>query len=149
MSQSSPFLPNVGWLYVFYRLGRGDYLYTIAELFGLGVTTVHKIIEEVCEAIIRNLWKPSVQAHFPITKQNIMEKMVDMTAFWQFPCCWGAVDGCHIPIHRIASSGQVLVFQQIHAIPLFSSPRIRGTTLLKTTSYHQFLKSLKVPRFTR
>ena len=81
-----------------YRLGRGDYLYTIAELFGLGVTTVHKIIEEVCEAIIRNLWKPSVQAHFPITKQNIMEKMVDMTAFWQFPCCWGAVDGCHIPI---------------------------------------------------
>ena len=26
-----------------YRLGRGDYLYTIAELFGLGVTTVHKI----------------------------------------------------------------------------------------------------------
>ena len=39
-----------------------------------------------------------MQAHFPITKQNIMEKMVDMTAFWQFPCCWGAVDGCHIPI---------------------------------------------------
>ena len=32
-----------------YRLGRGDYLYTIAELFGLSVTTVHKIIEEVCE----------------------------------------------------------------------------------------------------
>ncbi|CAH3108580.1 unnamed protein product, partial [Pocillopora meandrina] len=65
-----------------YRLCRGDYLYTITELFGL----------------IRNLWKPSVQAHFPITKQNIMEKMVDMTAFWQFPCCWSAVDGCHIPI---------------------------------------------------
>ena len=32
-----------------YRLGRGDYLYTIAELFGLSVTTVHKIIEEVYE----------------------------------------------------------------------------------------------------
>lgn len=30
-----------------YRLGSGDYLYTIAELFGVGLTTVHKIIEEV------------------------------------------------------------------------------------------------------
>ena len=50
-----------------YRLGRGDYLYTIAELFGLGVTTVHKIIEEVCEAIASNLWKLSAQSTFSNT----------------------------------------------------------------------------------
>ena len=30
-------------------------MYTIAELFGLGVATVHNIVKEVCEAIIRNL----------------------------------------------------------------------------------------------
>ena len=82
----------------FYRLGRGDYLYTVAELFGLGVTTVHQFIEEVCEAIVRNMWKRSVQAHFPMTRDNFMEKMVDMAALWQFPCCWGAIDGCHISI---------------------------------------------------
>ena len=41
-----------------YRLGRGDYLYTIAEMSGLG----------------------------------------DMEEFWQFPCCWAAIDGCHIPL---------------------------------------------------
>ena len=38
-----------------YRLGRGDYIYTIAELFGLGEMTVHQIIEKVCE--VRNLTK--------------------------------------------------------------------------------------------
>ena len=57
-----------------YRLGRGDYLYTIAELFGLGVATVHNIVKEVCEAIIKNLWKVSVQEHFPSTIQNFNEK---------------------------------------------------------------------------
>ena len=25
-------------------------------------------------------------------------RMVDMEELWQFPCCWAAVDGCHIPI---------------------------------------------------
>lgn len=24
--------------------------------------------------------------------------MVDMNQLWQFPWCWGAIDGCHIPI---------------------------------------------------
>ena len=27
-----------------------------------------------------------------------IEKMVDTEEFWQFPCCWAAVDDCHIPI---------------------------------------------------
>ena len=24
--------------------------------------------------------------------------MLDMDEYWQFPCCWAAIDGCHIPI---------------------------------------------------
>ena len=63
-----------------YRLDRGDYLYTIAELFRLGVMILHKINEEVCETIVSNLWKLSVQAHFPTTRENFMEKMVDIMA---------------------------------------------------------------------
>ena len=62
------------------------------------VATVHCVIEEVCEAIVKNLWMESVQKHFPANEQEFTEAMVEMAALWQFPCCWGAVDGCHIPI---------------------------------------------------
>ena len=62
------------------------------------MATVHQIVKEVCEAIIRNLWKVSVQVDFPTTEQNFIDKMVDMKTLWQFQCCWGAIDGCHIPI---------------------------------------------------
>ena len=54
-----------------YRLGRGDYYYTISEMSGLGLSTV-------CE--------------------EFKSKILDMEEMWQFPCSWGAVDGCHIPI---------------------------------------------------
>ena len=36
-----------------------------------------------------------MKLNFPTTRENFMEKMVDMAALWQFPCCWGAIDGCH------------------------------------------------------
>ena len=93
-----PVSPECRLAICLYSLGRGDYLYTFAELFGLGVATVHNIVKEVCEAIIKNLWKVSVQEHFPSTIQNFNDKVVDMEMLWQFPCCWGAIDGCHISI---------------------------------------------------
>ena len=93
-----PISPECRLAICLYRLGRGDYLYTIAELFGQGVATVHCVIEDVCEAIVKNLWMESVQKHFPANEQEFTEAMVEMEALWQFPCCWGAVDGCHIPI---------------------------------------------------
>ena len=57
-----PISPECRLAICLYRLGRGDYLYTIAELFGRGVATVHRVVEEVCDAIIKNLWKESVQS---------------------------------------------------------------------------------------
>ena len=33
----------------------------------------------------------------PKTEENVMKKMQDMEELWQFPCCWLAIDGCHIP----------------------------------------------------
>ena len=47
--------------------------------------TVHKIIEEVYEAIIRNLWKPLVQAKFSNHQREYYGETVNMTAFWQSP----------------------------------------------------------------
>ena len=92
-----PVSPECRLAICLYRLGRGDYWLTIAELFGLGVATVDNIVKEDCEAIIRNLWTESVQAYFPTTEQNFKEKMVDVELLWQFPSFWGTIDGCHIP----------------------------------------------------
>ncbi|CAB3997762.1 Hypothetical predicted protein [Paramuricea clavata] len=81
-----------------YRLARGDYYYTIAEMVGLGVATVCLIVKEVTEAIIANLWNLSVEQHMPRTKEDFEGKILDMEELWQFPFCWAAIDGCHIPI---------------------------------------------------
>lgn len=133
-------------------------------------------IEEVCEALGSNLWKLSVQAHFPTTRENFMEKMIEMAVSWQFIWGWSTIDGCHISIqsppgwpkvckecHNFKSFYSVVliaisdaknhliwvsVFQETRMIPSLFSPLICGTTLPKTASNHFFLKSLKVPRFT-
>ena len=81
-----------------YRLARGDYFYTIAEMVDKGRSTVSTIVDEVTEAIMKNLWQEHVSAHFPNNKQQFREKMLDMEERWQFPCCWAAIDGCHIPL---------------------------------------------------
>ena len=93
-----PISPECGLAICLYRLGRGDYLYTIAELFGVGLATIHVIVKEVCEGIVKNLWKKAVTNHFPTSEQDFTEVMVDMNQLWQFPWCWGAIDSCHIPI---------------------------------------------------
>ena len=48
-----------------YRLERGDYYYTVAEMAGFGVSTVHEIVTQVCQSIIENLWEECVKKHMP------------------------------------------------------------------------------------
>lgn len=81
-----------------YRLGRGDYYYTIAEMAGLGVSTVHAIVTQVCASIIENLWQECITKNMPESEDDFLRKMEDMNNRWQFPFCWAAIDGCHIPI---------------------------------------------------
>ena len=81
-----------------YRLARGDYYYTIAEMTGLGVSSVCTICSEVTRAIVENMWEDCVSKHLPKTPEEFKTKIVDMEELWQFPYCWSAVDGCHIPI---------------------------------------------------
>ena len=57
-----------------YRLGRGDNYYTIAEMTGVGLSTVATITEDVCEAIINNLRSDSVVGYFPKNRQAFREK---------------------------------------------------------------------------
>ena len=81
-----------------YRLGRGTYYYTIAELCGLRLSTVATITREVSEAIVEALWKDSVSKYMPNSEDAFRNKILDMEEMWQFPCCWAAIDGCHIPL---------------------------------------------------
>ena len=81
-----------------YRLARGDYYFTIAEMAGIGERTVGYIVNEVTTAIVECLWEDTVKKHMPKSEDEFRSKILDMEEAWQFPCCWSAVDGCHIPI---------------------------------------------------
>ena len=50
------------------------------------------------DAIVDNLRQESVQGHMPQTQSDFERKILDMEEQSQFPFCWSAVDGCHIPI---------------------------------------------------
>lgn len=81
-----------------YRLARGDYFYTISEMAGLGVSTVHGIVSEVCKSIVENLWTEFISRIMPTDEGDFQKMMDSMWSLWQFPFCWAALDGCHIPI---------------------------------------------------
>lgn len=48
-----------------YRLARGDYYYTIAEMVGVRTSTVQAIVTEVCHSLVENLWQEHVMAYMP------------------------------------------------------------------------------------
>lgn len=93
-----PISPEERLAICLYRLGRGDYYHTISQMSGLGIATICNIVAEVSRALVSCLWATKVTRHLPTTEEMFFNKMVDMEEFWQFPCCWAAVDGCHIPI---------------------------------------------------
>ena len=93
-----PIPPELRLAICLYRLGRGSYYYTIAEMSGIGLSTVSTITKEVSQAIIDLLWEESVTQYMPHSEFEFIDKMVEMEQMWQFPCCWGAIDGCHIPL---------------------------------------------------
>ena len=93
-----PISPELRLALCLYRLGRGDYYYTIAEMSGLGVSSVCTIVREVSQALVDCMWSESISHHMPKTEEDFKTKIVDMEELWQFPCCWAAIDGCHIPM---------------------------------------------------
>lgn len=34
----------------------------------------------------------------PHSEFEFIKKIIEMEQMWQFLCCWGAIDGCHIPL---------------------------------------------------
>ena len=93
-----PVSPELRLAICLYRMGRGDYYYSIGEMVGLARPTVTMIVNEVSHVIVSCLWQEFVSAHMPKTEEEFKNKMLDMEELWQFPFSWAAVDGCHIPM---------------------------------------------------
>ena len=73
-----PITPECRLAICIYRLGRGDYYYTIAKMAGLGASTVHEIVTQVCRLIVEPLWEECVMKHMPCTEQEFKQKMKEM-----------------------------------------------------------------------
>ena len=94
-----PISPECRLAVFLYRLGKGDYIYTISELAGIGESTVCGIIIEVCQLMVENFWQEHVAKFWPDSEEKLQELMEVMDSEWQFTSAYGAIDGSHIPIH--------------------------------------------------
>ena len=74
-----------------YKLGRGDYNYTIGEMTGYAESTVSCLIKEVCQAIVEILWEESVTKLFPKPEEDFRQALVDMESEWQFKFTFAAI----------------------------------------------------------
>ena len=94
----TPVSPELRLAVCLYKLARGDYYYTISEMTGLGEATIIKIVNEVCQALIANMWEESVEKLFPKTKEEFDDTLREMECEWQFKYAFCAIDGSHLPI---------------------------------------------------
>ena len=67
-------------------------------MVGRGVATVSSIVLEVWQVLVDYLRTESMSSNMPKSQEDFQGKILDMEELWQFPCCWVALDGCHIPI---------------------------------------------------
>lgn len=67
----------------------------VADLFGLGRSTVGFLLREFCVAVIEEM---SQLIHFPDSEQEKAEIAQNFFNKWQFYDCFGSIDGVHIPI---------------------------------------------------
>ena len=69
---------------------------TIANLFGVGKSTICGIVKQVCEVIVRMLLPRYI--YVPRSRQEVQEKIDGFESRAGFPQVVAAVDGCHVPI---------------------------------------------------
>ena len=68
----------------------------IANLFGVGKSTVCGIVKQVCEVIVRIPLPRYI--YVPRSRQEVQEKIEGFESWAGFPQVVGAVDGCNVPI---------------------------------------------------
>lgn len=90
----------------------------MAFSYRMGFTTVRNIVQEVCEAVWKNL-APIVMPQ--PTEDQWKEIAKDFERNWQFPNCLGALDGKHVNIICPINAGSSFYnYKQDHSIVLLA-----------------------------
>lgn len=86
-------------------LATGETYSSLSMQFRLGITTISRIVPEVCSAI----WETMMDDFIPVpeTPQDWLEIANQFKARWDFPHCVGAVDGKHVVIRAPGLSGSL------------------------------------------
>ena len=71
----------------------GEITSTVSEMTGTGESTVIRIVDEVYQVIVENMWHESLEKHFPKSKKEFLVKMQEMESEWQFEYAFSAIDG--------------------------------------------------------
>lgn len=79
-----------------WRLATNVEYRTIAQLFGVGTSTVCIIVHETCTAIVSILTPRLIR--LPRGDVAVQQVIDGFEARWGFPQCGGAIDGTHLPI---------------------------------------------------
>jgi len=80
-------------MYNFRLLSTGASYAALADSFRFGISTVHYIIKEVCEAI----WKTMAPLHMPVpTIEMLLATSDEFYLKLNFPYCVDSIDGIHI-----------------------------------------------------
>lgn len=87
-------------------LATGETYTSLAFSYRLGVTTISKLVPEVCKAI----WDTFLPMFMkmPETPEEWAAVAEDFETKWQFPNCVGAIDGKHIVMKAPANLASVL-----------------------------------------
>lgn len=94
-------------------------LWTIADLFGVGKSTVGHILQRFCVAFVEELYSEFV--NFPADQNAIDELVKGFFNRWQFPSCFGALDGCHVEIEAPSGSpADYYNYKHFHSIVLLA-----------------------------
>lgn len=95
-----------------------DNFRTIAFSYRLGHATVHKIVKEVCRAIVKRLGEEFMPSP---TEETWRQIAADFWELWDFPNCVGAIDGKHVKIRAPANSGSLFFnYKQTYSIVLLA-----------------------------
>ena len=82
----------------------GDSYKMLAGCFCLGVSTVHRIIKNTCDAI----WMELKDIHMKTPERRDWELIEEgFRTKWNFPNCCGAINGKHVNIQAPKNSGSL------------------------------------------
>lgn len=85
-------------------MAQGDSIRTLSRFYLIGESTAYKIIAEVCKEIWNVFSDEYLKSMTPEEWKMIAEKYEEK---WNFPHCFGAVDGKHIRIIMPPKSGSL------------------------------------------